>query len=169
MVFGNHYKGLHNFVLRASVICPIVALLYRNLGRYSLSTPKEIRTEFVKFNEELGLVLGYAVVCKINGEDYIDHQGDHIPEDVMLKAFTDFMMNARLAREMHQKGNVDGTVVFGFPLTTDIAESLGILTEKTGFLYGIKPSPAVLQKIKDGEYKGFSVGGRLMESELVDG
>ena len=44
--------------------------------------------EIKKVDEELGLVMGFAIICKIDGEPYFDTQGDHIPEDSMLKAAT---------------------------------------------------------------------------------
>ena len=37
-------------------------------------------------DEKLDLVFGGAIISKINGEDYIDLQGDIIPEDAMLEA-----------------------------------------------------------------------------------
>jgi hypothetical protein len=37
------------------------------------------------------------------------------------------MENSRIAKEMHQ-GDAKGSVVFAFPLTAEIAKSLGITT-----------------------------------------
>ena len=122
-----------------------------------------------KVDETLGLVFGYAIVCKQNGEDYYDLAGDHIPELAMLKAATNFMANSRVAKEMHQ-GEQAGTVVFAFPMTTDIAKSLGIQVEQTGFLIALKPdNPEVLEKFKNGEYTGFSIGGsRITDVPVPD-
>ena len=119
--------------------------------------------EVFKVDAAHGVVFGFAIVCKSGGEDYFDRQGDHIPEDSMLKATVEFMESARPAKDMHgQTGpNVQkGTVVFGFPLTTDICKALGISSQKTGFLIGMKPNdPAMLAKFASGEYTGFSIGG----------
>jgi hypothetical protein len=49
--------------------------------------------------------------------------------------------------------------VFAFPLTTEIAKSLGITTKQTGLLIAMRPSESVLSKFKDGTYTGFSIGG----------
>lgn len=119
-----------------------------------------------KVDEEHGLVFGYAIVCKEGGEPYYDVQGDHVPEDSMLGALTDFMLSARVAKEMHV-GDGKGTVVFAFPMTGDIAGSLGIRVEKTGALIGMRPDPDVLEKFKSGEYTGFSIGGRRIRDEEV--
>ena len=123
--------------------------------------------DVLKVDTNLGLVFGYAIVCQQNGEDYFDKQGDHIPEDSMLKAATDFMLNSRAAKEMHA-GERQGDIVFAFPLTSEIAKALGIETEKTGLLIAMKPSsPGVLEKFRDGTYRGFSIGGKRLQSEIV--
>jgi len=126
--------------------------------------------EFVKVDDELGLVFGFAIVCQKNGEDYYDLHNDHIPEDAMLKASTDFMLNSRMAGDMHARDASgqpvqDGSVVFAFPLTSEVAKSLNIQTDQTGLLIALKASPAVLDKFKSGEYKGFSIGGSYIENE----
>jgi len=125
-----------------------------------------------KVNKKLGLVFGYAIVSKINGEDYYDLHGDHIPEDSMLKASMEFMKSYRVSGDMHQRdgdGNPvqDGNVVFAFPMTKEIADSLNITVEKTGLLVAIQPSAEVLAKFETGEYTGFSIGGRRIKDEDV--
>lgn len=124
------------------------------------------KAQVVKVDADLGLVFGFAVVCKRDGERYFDLQGDHITEKAMLEAATDFMIHSRVAKDMHE-GAQDGTVVFAFPLTTDIAKSLGIETEQTGLLIAMKPSADVLAKFKDGTYTGFSIGGSRGKDEVV--
>ncbi len=124
-------------------------------------------TSIVKVDEELGLVFGFAMVCKEGGEDYFDLQGDNIPEDVLLKAATDFMQNSRAADDMHD-GEQMGTVVFAFPLTGEIAKSLDIETQRTGLLIAMKPSADVFEKFKDGTYTGFSIGGSGTSEDVDD-
>ena len=117
------------------------------------------KSEVAKVEVENGLVLGWGMVCTEKGEDHYDLQGDHIPESVMVKSTTDFMLNSRVAKEMHT-GEAVGSIVHSFPLTKDAADKLGIITEKTGWLVAMKPDdPAVLQKYIDGTYTGFSIGG----------
>lgn len=118
--------------------------------------------DVAKVDEELGLVFGFAIVCKIDGEEYFDKQDDHIPESAMLAAATDFMEESRRSGEMHVNKD-DGLVVFAFPLTTDIAKGLGITTRRTGLLIGMRPSKAVFEKFRDGTYRQFSIGGALLE------
>jgi len=127
----------------------------------------EARTEFTKFDEELGLVMGYIIVCKQGGEDYFDLHGDHIPEEAMLKAATDFMENSREADEMHT-ADVRGTIVFAWPMTTDIAKAFDIETDTTGLMIAMRPDEDMLAKFKSGELTGFSIGGFRGIDEEVD-
>lgn len=130
--------------------------------------------DFLKVDEDLGLILGFAIVCTEDGEPYFDLQGDHIPEDAMLKATTDFMKNARVACSMHARdeaGNVvqDGAVIYAWPMTAEIAASLEITTKRTGLLVGIAPdNPETLAKARRGEYRGFSIGGARGTDEVVE-
>lgn len=129
-----------------------------------------------KIDESLGLVFGWAIVCKHNGQDYydlnVDYAGqyagervpEHIPESVMMKAAAEFMETARPGNEMHD-GPDKGTYAFAFPLTTDIAKAMGITTSKTGLMVAYKPPPEVLAKFKSGEYKGFSIEGKRLSYE----
>jgi hypothetical protein len=132
----------------------------------------------VKIDESLGLVFGWAIVCKINGEDYYDlnvdrageHAGErvpeHIPEDAMLKGAFGLMEVGAPGNEMHA-GPDAGHYPFVFPMTSDIAKAMGIQTEKTGLMVAYKPPPAVLAKFIDGTYTGFSIEGSRLKSEMV--
>jgi hypothetical protein len=69
--------------------------------------------EVLKVDDSLGLVLGWAIICKKDGADYYDLQDDHIPEASMLSAAVDFMQNSRVAKEMHEGSQRrDGCVCF---------------------------------------------------------
>lgn len=109
-------------------------------------------------DEGLGLVFGWGIICTEKGVDHYDLQGDHIPEDVMVESTSDFMENARVAKDMHV-GSQHGTIVHSFPLTADIAKAMGITTEKTGWMIAMKPSAEVLKQFVSGERRGFSIGG----------
>lgn len=124
------------------------------------------KAQVVKVDSNLGLVFGFAIVSTLDGEPYFDAQGDHIPDDAMLKAATDFMEHSRIAKEMHA-GDQQGSVVFAFPLTADIAKALDIACPRTGLLIAMKPSETVLGKFQDGTYTGFSIGGSYGDLEEV--
>lgn len=127
--------------------------------------------QVLKVDDQLGLVFGFAIVSTEGGEPYFDLQGDHIPDDAMLKAAADFMVRSRIATDMHDWQDdvpvADGSVVFAFPLTAEVAKALDIDTPRTGLLVALKPSPAVLEKFRSGEYTGFSIGGARIADEEV--
>lgn len=129
-----------------------------------------ISTTVCKVDSSLGLVFGWAIICKQDGEEYFDTQGDHIPESAMLEAATDFMLNSRMAKDMHdQENTLPGSVVFAFPLTTEVAKAFNIDADKTGLLIAMKPDDeSILNKFQNGEYTGFSIGGRRVMDEEVD-
>lgn len=122
----------------------------------------------LKVDDTLGLVIGWAIISKQEGADYFDCQGDHIPEDAMLKAATDFMQSSRVVGDMHEKDE-GGQVVFAFPMTTEIAKAFGITTKSTGLMIGIKPKDQkTLEKYKNGTYTGFSIGGVRVDDDLLE-
>jgi len=129
---------------------------------------KRFDAEVAKVDSDIGVVFGYAIVCK-NGDDaYYDTQGDHITEQAMLEATSAYMQSDRIAKIMH-KGEPIGTVLHSFPLTAEIAKSLGLSAAKTGWLIGFKPdSGDVLDKFRTGELSGFSIGGRRITEEVVE-
>lgn len=136
----------------------------------------EYEAEVLKVDDTLGLVLGWAIICNTGvsiskgeaGEPYFDKQEDHIPEYSMLDATTDFMLNSRKAGEMHWKDDEGeaigkGTVVFAWPMTFEVAKAFGLETSQTGLMIAIKPdSDEILEKFRNGEYKGFSIGGNYI-------
>lgn len=129
--------------------------------------------EVVKVDEELGIVFGYGIICKVDGEPYYDLGGvatpdesHYIPEDVMLKMAADFMEKSRRTDAMHDESD-HGPVVFAFPMTSEIAKQFGIETNVTGLMVGTRPKKETLAKFKSGEFTGFSIGGfaRFEKSE----
>lgn len=123
--------------------------------------------EFEKADAKLGLVFGWAMVSKVDGEDYFDVQGDHIPQESMLKASAEFMVRSRVSKEMH-RGGAAGSVVFAFPLTDQTADAFGITCRKRGLMIAVKPSSdEAWQAFQSGKYTGFSIGGRRVRDREV--
>lgn len=127
-----------------------------NVGERSLSS---VYCEVVKTDSSRRLVFGFAVVCKLDGEDYFDLHGDHIPEEVALDAFLDFAKNSRVALEMHG-GDPVGMHPFIFPLTAEVAKAMEIETRKTGIIIGAQVDEERFAKFESGELRGFSIAGR---------
>lgn len=122
----------------------------------------------LKASKQLGIVFGYAIVSKVDGEDYYDLQGDNIDEEAMTKAASEFALEVGKGKIMHT-GPLAADVVFLFPLTTEIAKALDITAKRHGLLVGFKPhDPAVLDKFASGEFTGFSIGGTRGDDEVVE-
>jgi hypothetical protein len=123
--------------------------------------------KILKVDASQGVVYGMAIVCTIDGAPYFDLQDDHITQDAMLKATTDFMEDVRVNKDMHA-GESTGQVIHSFPLTDDIKKAFNINSNLTGWMVGVKPSPESLQKFVNGEYTGFSIGGLSSSHEVSD-
>lgn len=137
---------------------------FKDIEEVSNLTKMFFKATVTKVDESLGLVFGWGIICKQDGIDYWDVQNNHIPEDAMVYATTDFMKNSQMAGEMHQRMDA-GTVVHSFPLTSDIAAAMGIVTKTTGWMVAMAPDKVMLSKFKSGEYTGFSIGGEYLETE----
>ncbi len=130
---------------------------------------KVSENKFVKIDEDHGIVFGWGIICKIDGVDYFDTQGDHIPEDTMLTASVDFQKNFRTGKAMH-RGEDIADIAFLFPMTSDIAKAFFDIEElkKSGLMIGWKPhTPELLEKYRSGEWTGFSIGGDYGEIEEI--
>ena len=132
-----------------------------------MSEAINLSTKVLKVHEDLGLVLGYAIVSKEAGKDYFDLQDDNITDAAILKASLDFAENSRVAKEMHD-GEEQGSVPLIWPMTAEIAKAFGIEIQKTGLMIAMRPSADMLSKFKSGELTGFSIGGLVLESEEVN-
>ena len=117
----------------------------------------------VKFVKAQGNVLiGWAVVSKKDGENLVDRQNDHIPEDALYKAVLQFSKSGGKVLQQHG-GEPVGKVLFSMPLTQDVQKALGIQSSLTGWAVGVEASPEVIAKFDSGDLTGFSIGGRLHE------
>jgi hypothetical protein len=138
----------------------------------------EQESQIIKVDDELGIVLGWAIISTIRGEPYFDKQGDYVPDESMLEATVDFMIHSRTGGEMHgrtvdEKGEVipiaKGVILFCWPMTAEIAKAFGISTDRTGLMIALKPDDEeILEKFRSGEYTGFSIGGHRILTEEVD-
>jgi hypothetical protein len=137
-------------------------------GYHPDSVDFEIRAKVTKVSEDLGLVFGWAIITHEDGQPYFDLQGDHITQKAMLEASTDFALNGRTMRVMHEGGAVGSGVVHLMPLTDEVAGAFGIDCQKRGLMIAVKPDASTLKKFKDGELTGFSIGGLRGEDEEVN-
>lgn len=131
-----------------------------------------LKGKIEKVDASLGLAFGYAIVCEEDGQPYFDKdssgESHHIPPSTMMAAAKEFAKSARSAKEMHTGDDI-GFTPFLFPMTSEVAQALGMTVQKTGLLIGMAPDDKeVLAKFADGTYTGFSIGGRVIESTLLE-
>ena len=167
-----------------SILSTLAGMDLKKLYLLKIEDMAEYKAEIIKVDDTLGIVLGWAIICNTgvgifaeeSGDPYFDAQGDHIPEYSMLEATTDFMLHSRKAGEMHWKDEEGeavgkGAVIFAWPMTVEIARAFGIEIDQTGLMIAMKPDDeAMLEKFRNGEYKGFSIGGKYIpeHTEEVD-
>lgn len=90
-----------------------------------LGTALTSTTDLLKVDSELGVVFGYAIVCRQKNaegewEDHYDTQGHHIPEDEMLKASIEFAQQGSEVRaELIAKSIINSLVANDGELDND--------------------------------------------------
>lgn len=130
-------------------------------------TDTQLPFAITKSDDTLGVVYGWASVVEkeIDGvrKAIVDHQDDIIPGTVLARAVVEFMEDYRTSGEMHA-GGANGVVVESLYLDPEKAESMGFASDvaksvPTGWWIGVKVKPEVMQRVKDGTYKMFSIQG----------
>jgi len=127
---------------------------------------KSIEGTILKADEEQRMVYGWASVVTEKGEPVVDRQGDVIEPDTLVRAVNKFMEHVRVGKEMH-KGDQIGAVIHSMPITKEIGESLGIQSDREGWIVAFKVyNDDVWAKVKSGELAAFSIGGKAIKEEF---
>jgi hypothetical protein len=121
--------------------------------------------QVLKADKDAKCIWGWAYVATVNGEISLDHSGEWVSPDTLVKAATNFMKNTRVSKVNHQ-GDQDGDIVHSLPLTKELAEALGIQTDREGWIIGVIASDETLVKVQSGELTSFSIGGRALKRSL---
>ena len=110
-------------------------------------------------NDDQHLVFGWFSVIEENGKPVEDSQGDVISEADLEKAAYDFVLNARVAGEMHKRVGV-GDLVESMVFTREKQQILGIDLKKIGWLGGFKiTDEQTWLAVKSGKLPAFSICG----------
>ena len=116
--------------------------------------------DILKVDRQRRIVWGWASVSTVKGELVVDRQGDRIAPPEMEKMADSFMRSTRAAKAMHEGDDV-GEIVHSLPLTKELAEALGIQTDKEGWITGVYVADdGEWEKVLRGEYAGLSIGAR---------
>jgi len=128
-------------------------------------TKADIEGQILKADEEQRMVWGWASVVTVKGEPVVDRQGDVIEPETLVKAVNKFMQYVRVGKEMHGGGQI-GVVVHSMPITKEIGDSLGIQSDREGWIVAFKVyDDDVWAKVKSGELAAFSIGGRAVKED----
>ena len=127
--------------------------------------------EIIKIDTTKNLVFGWAnVSIRKDGNQITDWQDHKIDINDLENAAYAFNLEYRESGEMH-KGNAKGTLVESFVVTPEKLEKLGLAEDAlpqawwVGFYF---EDDDVIQKVKDGKYKMFSIQGKaILEKEDV--
>lgn len=126
----------------------------------SMSEDVGLSAQITKIDVEKQIVFGWFSIIEEGGEQVVDKQGSIIDIDTLEEAAYDFVINARVGGEMHVNKGV-GTLVESMVFSSEKQEALGINLGKVGWWGGMKiTDQEVWNKIKEGEYTAFSIGGR---------
>ena len=126
----------------------------------------DITGRILKVDEEQRLIYGWASVITEKGVPVVDLQGDIIEADVLVKAVNEFMENVRVGKTMHV-GEETGKVIHSMPVTKEIGDALGIQSDLEGWIVAYKVyDNDVWDRVKSGELRAFSIGGRAQREEL---
>ena len=127
---------------------------------------KNIEGKILKTDDEQRMVYGWASVVTENGEPVVDRQGDVIKAETLVTAVNEFMEHVRIGKAMHT-GEQVGTVVHSLPITKEIGDSLGIQSDREGWVVAYKVfDDDVWAMVKSGELAAFSIGGRAITEEI---
>lgn len=134
-----------------------------------------ITVKISKVIEGRRLVFGWGSVCTKRDASgvfvqYRDTDGDEFPEDVTLDGWLEYAKGDRVLDSMHDEKRV-GIVPFIFPMTSDVAEALGLLDalQQTGILVGAYiEDDQILADFQSGKLEGFSMGGAAQFEELPE-
>jgi hypothetical protein len=99
--------------------------------------------DITKFDEEERMVYGYA------STETLDSQGDIVKSEAIEKAMVDYMKYANI-REMHQSSAVG------------VTKEMSIENDGRTFIAAKVVDDSAWKKVKEGVYKGFSIGGKCI-------
>lgn len=119
-----------------------------------------VTVEFEKADAEGRFVRGWASVISKGGQPVEDHQGDIIEPEELRKAAHKFIMDARVAKAMHD-GSQIGQVVESVLIDDAFAKATGMTDDRRGWWVGMEiTDPSVQEKVRKGTFRAFSIGGR---------
>lgn len=129
-------------------------------------TTVHIEHRVAKFNEDQRKVWGWFSVTSIGSDHVVDHERDVIRIETLQKAAHDYVGRSRKGDQMHDE-QTSAVLVDSIVFTREVQKALGIDLGVEGWFGGYHVlSDAAWEKVKSGEYRGFSIGGTAVRREL---
>ena len=127
----------------------------------------KLQARIEKLDQDQHLVFGFAsVTADENGNQIVDSQGDVIDIYELERAAYEYILNAGETGEMHENFGI-GKIVESIVFTPEKLSALNLEGKlPSGWWIGMKiTDEGIWEKIKNGAYKMFSIGGRAVRSE----
>ena len=116
--------------------------------------------QFAKADVTGRYVRGWASVISEDGKPVEDHQGDIITSEELRKAAHQFVCDARVAKAMHS-GKPVGEVVESVVIDDAFAKATSMSDSRRGWWIGMQINdPTIQKRVRSGELRAFSIGGR---------
>lgn len=139
-----------------------------------------MRAEIVKADPTLRVAYGWALISSVDGEEYVDSQGDVVDEASMERAVVRFMLDKATGGVMHRRTPDGkpvrvGKLVESIVVTDEKLRAMGLPVPEgkgprgwwIGIRYDTTPEgEEVWKRIQNGELRGFSIGGRGWRRDL---
>ena len=142
----------------------------RIFNQTSKREPPKQEFKIIKSDDERREVFGWAsIAVRVDGEIITDYQEDVIDIADLEKAAYEFTAEFGTAGEMHQRGGV-GRLIESVVFTKEKMAAMGIIPGSLpeGWWVGFHiDDDNVWQKIKDGEYRMFSIEGTAVREEIL--
>lgn len=118
-----------------------------------------LRGEFTKLEPARQIAWGWASVVSVKGADIVDLQDDVLDIESLEDAVYVYMAESRQTGSMHREFGV-GKVIESFVATPEKLKALGMTSERTGWVVGVKvEDQATWANVASGKFAGFSIGG----------
>lgn len=125
----------------------------------------DISGEVAKVDEEQRLAFGWASVVSRDGTPVEDSQGDVIDIEELERAAYEYVRVSRKGGEMHRW--IVGKLVESLVVTPEKLDAMGLDRDclDPGWWIGFKLDEEAFEKVKSGEYRMFSIGGKGLRTE----
>lgn len=162
---GNEGKRKFKSFLSAITMKPKVADTEKR-DAATLDADWSLSVPISKLDDEQRMVWGWASVIEEGGSVVTDKQDDQIEIAELSKAAHGFMRDSRVGGDMHEELGI-GDVVESIVFTPDLQKALGVKLDKVGWFIGLHvTSDDVWKRVKSGDLKAFSFGGRARRETI---